>query len=1017
MDSLKRRPKKPSILIPTSFYNSNVEGTCHSRIPRHGVIPPVDGSFQEDGASEITNVNYFEFTRAADRVAHHFRPGRQGRDGEIVAVVALSDSLLYHAVTLGLMRAGMVIKADLARDSPGFELEVLEMPPVLEIYPKLGKETAQDPFMAYPKPAVRPDVDDAVLYLHSSGSTGFPKSIKETYKILAQWASFPPMPEMSGWTIGGMHLPPFHTLGVISCIIHSMYALSPVVLYPPVALTPAQLPDKESVDFLATLKIVGFSGGSVPTKLGNFMTTQGVVLAPIYGATEFGGPTYMSRRPGGTENDWEWMSIDERTGIRWEPQGDGTYECQFITNENHQVSVENMDGERGYATSDLFIPHPTVPGFWKIVGRKDDVIIHTSGEKTVPAPMENIISNSPYVMGVVMFGREHDQPGVLIELKGPYAIDTSIEADVIKARNLVWSIVEEANRVAPAFSKVFKELILITDVNKPLPRAGKGTVMRKAALTLYHDEIEALYASIESAAGAEAVPPPPAWDKEQTEQWIKEQIEDVLPDLTFNITGDLFEQGMDSLGATILRRRIVGALQSDKDTAKAAEFVTQNTIYNYPTIEGLAGFLVATVIDPESVKATANRSEMIEEMIAKYNIGLSALIAAGVAKNGTQALITGTTGNLGSQIMETLLRDAAVTRIYAVNRVSGNPLAKHVDRFTDKGFDTALLKSEKIVFLESDITQPGLGLSKEAYQDLRDNITVIIHTAWRLDFNLQLGSFEPNIKGVRNLIDLARESAYGSNVKFMFTSSVAQGISWDRTRGAYPEEVLLDAQYAVATGYGESKYVAERLLSQSGINATSFRIGQIAGGKPNGAWAVTDWVALLVKSSVVLGALPGQIGTSSWVPMDGVAQSIIDVVRHKESPRALNIVHPRPVAFNDLMKAVNEGLAAEGIVTSKLPILPIQEWFALLEARATGAKDEDIKEIPAIKLLEFFRATSNADQALRTGARQGTESGGMSEFSTTKAQVISKTMAELPSIDDAQAHLWVNYWKARGLFN
>jgi acyl-coenzyme A synthetase/AMP-(fatty) acid ligase len=82
------------------------------------------------------------------------------------------------------------IKADLARDSPGFELEVLEMPPVLEIYPKLGKETAQDPFEPYPKPAVRPDANDAVLYLHSSGSTGFPKSIKETYKILAQWASF-----------------------------------------------------------------------------------------------------------------------------------------------------------------------------------------------------------------------------------------------------------------------------------------------------------------------------------------------------------------------------------------------------------------------------------------------------------------------------------------------------------------------------------------------------------------------------------------------------------------------------------------------------------------------------------------------------------------------------------------------------------------------------------------------------------------------------------------------------------
>jgi acyl-coenzyme A synthetase/AMP-(fatty) acid ligase len=82
------------------------------------------------------------------------------------------------------------IKADLARDSPGFELEVLEMPPVLEIYPRLGREIAEDPFVPYPKAAVRPDLDSAVLYLHSSGSTGFPKSIKETYRILAQWASF-----------------------------------------------------------------------------------------------------------------------------------------------------------------------------------------------------------------------------------------------------------------------------------------------------------------------------------------------------------------------------------------------------------------------------------------------------------------------------------------------------------------------------------------------------------------------------------------------------------------------------------------------------------------------------------------------------------------------------------------------------------------------------------------------------------------------------------------------------------
>jgi hypothetical protein len=43
-------------------------------------------------------------------------------------------------------------------------------------------------------------------------------------------------------------------------------------------------------------------------------------------------------------------------------------------------------------------------------------------------------------MGCVMFGREHDQAGVLIELKAPYAIDPSNEQDVISIRNTLWFV-------------------------------------------------------------------------------------------------------------------------------------------------------------------------------------------------------------------------------------------------------------------------------------------------------------------------------------------------------------------------------------------------------------------------------------------------------------------------------------------------------------------------------------------------------------------------------------------------
>ena len=34
----------------------------------------------------------------------------------------------------------------------------------------------------------------------------------------------------------------------------------------------------------------------------------------------------------------------------------------------------------GYATRDLFVPHPTSPGYWKNHGRVDDQILHSTAQ-------------------------------------------------------------------------------------------------------------------------------------------------------------------------------------------------------------------------------------------------------------------------------------------------------------------------------------------------------------------------------------------------------------------------------------------------------------------------------------------------------------------------------------------------------------------------------------------------------------------------------------------------------------
>ena len=64
-------------------------------------------------------------------------------------------------------------------------------------------------------------------------------------------------------------------------------------------------------------------------KIGEFMVASGVTFTPMYGGTEFGSPTLPFKRKG-DEEDWAYMEFSNRANIRWVPQGDGTYECQFL---------------------------------------------------------------------------------------------------------------------------------------------------------------------------------------------------------------------------------------------------------------------------------------------------------------------------------------------------------------------------------------------------------------------------------------------------------------------------------------------------------------------------------------------------------------------------------------------------------------------------------------------------------------------------------------------------------------
>lgn len=56
-----------------------------------------------------TGISFSELADATHRIAHLLRPGRQGQEGEVVAIVIHTDTILHCALFAGCVRAGLVV--------------------------------------------------------------------------------------------------------------------------------------------------------------------------------------------------------------------------------------------------------------------------------------------------------------------------------------------------------------------------------------------------------------------------------------------------------------------------------------------------------------------------------------------------------------------------------------------------------------------------------------------------------------------------------------------------------------------------------------------------------------------------------------------------------------------------------------------------------------------------------------------------------------------------------------------
>ncbi len=156
----------------------------------------------------------------------------------------------------------------------------------------------------------------------------------------------------------------------------------------------------------------------------------------------------------------------------------------------------------------------------------------------------------------------------------------------------------------------------------------------------------------------------------------------------------------------------------------ALSLITQNIVYDYPIIRSLAHFIASVANCPSDVKDASNEhAGAIRAMIQKYSADLSFArpVTSSVSpEGGAVVLLTGSTGNIGSEILLLLLQDNAVHHIHCLNRPSHSShtvLQRHEARFKDKGHVSTciLLQSSKVTFWEGSTDKVNLGLDDIAY--------------------------------------------------------------------------------------------------------------------------------------------------------------------------------------------------------------------------------------------------------------------------------------------------------------
>ena len=388
---------------------------------------------------------------------------------------------------------------------------------------------------------------------------------------------------------------------------------------------------------------------------------------------------------------------------------------------------------------------------------------------------------------------------------------------------------------------------------------------------------------------------------------------------------------------------------------------------------------------------------------------------------GKCVLITGGTGGLGAHLVAEAALQTEVTRVVCLNRAGKHqsPRERQMEALQKRGLDLSADAVAKIYVLEAktDMAQsPTLGLSDKEYSFLLQNVTHIVHNAWLMHSKWPLKRFEPQLRIMAHMLQLAAAISalrpHNRPVTFQFISSIATvGHHPFKTgKPVVPENrVLVDS--VLPTGYGEAKYICERILDATlhqhldRFRATAVRLGQIAGSTINGHWNPMEHVPFLFKSSQTIGALPDLPGTMGWTPADDVARGLLEILLQPDEVALYPIYHienPVRQTWAETLAVLADEMGMPPCEGTDRAVIPFQEWVQRVREWPRREDNGSQGANPGYLLVDFL--DSNFIRMSCGGLLLG----------TSKARKHSPTLAKLGPVDERLIRRFVQTWKEKG---